>query len=65
MAVVLRRSFGFTSRSAFVATAPGGLPELASVAEIGDIDLASVLPVQMTRVVVLLVLLPTVLALLT
>lgn len=65
MAFLLWRWFGFNARSAFVATAPGGLPELASVADIGDIDLTSVLPVQMTRVVILLVLLPTVLALLT
>lgn len=65
MAFGLWRWFGFNARSAFVATAPGGLPELASVAEIGDIDLTSVLPVQMTRVVILLVLLPTALALLT
>ena len=65
MAVLLHRSFGFSARSAFVATAPGGLPELSSTAALDGVDLVSVMPVQVMRVLVLLILLPTALALLT
>lgn len=65
MAVALWRGFGYGPRSAFLATAPGGLPELSSTAALGGVELSSVMPVQVTRVVVLLVLLPTALALLT